>query len=590
MTNIDGNNGLAPRKIDNVDGMIIEHDIGIKMKDGLILRADVYRPNINERVPVVMTHGPYGKGIAWSQPNNPWSIQWNAMCKERPEIFNESSCKYITWETVDPERWTAWGYAVVRVDSRGNNRSPGFLNIFSHQEVMDYYDCIEWAGTRDWSTGKVGLCGISYYAINQWQVAALQPPHLTAIIPWEGASDFYREVYRHGGILSNYFINFWYNGFVLVNQHGKGTHMDHWLGESSSGPEKLSEEELARNRAEPLDGPRNEHTNDGEHYTSRQADFSKINVPLLSCASWAGFGLHQRGNFEGFLESASKQKWLEVHPGKHEEWFYLPYGYQLQKRFFDHFLKGEENGMDREPRVLLNVRYPEEKFVQRKENEWPLKRTQWTKFYLDANSMSLNIHSPLSTSDCHFSALSDKGVVFNSSPIDQEYEITGPIAARIRVASSTKDADLFLALRAFDPDGKEITFQGTVDPRSVLSQGCLRASHRALDSEKTLPYRPYHSHLKQEFLNPGQQYDLDIEMWPTCIILSKGSTLQLVIDGKDFARQESEVIVSGPMRFAGSGCFLHNDLVDRDEKVYGGETKVITSADSWLLLPIVPKE
>jgi predicted acyl esterase len=588
--NVNGGNDLAPRKIDSLESMIIERDIGIKMKDGLVLRADVYRPKINERVPVIMTHGPYGKGIAWSQPNNPWSAQWNAMCKERPEIFDGSSCKYITWETVDPERWTAWGYAVVRVDSRGNNRSPGLQNIFSHQEVMDYYDCIEWAGTRDWSSGKVGLCGISYYAINQWQVAALQPPHLAAVIPWEGASDFYREVYRHGGILSNYFINFWYNTTVLVNQHGKGTHMDHWLGESSSGPEKLSEEELARNRVEPLEGPRNEHTSDGEHYVSRQVDFSKIKIPLLSCASWAGFGLHQRGNFEGFLESASEQKWLEVHPGKHEEWFYLPYGYELQKRFLDCFLKGEENGMDHEPRVSLNVRYPGEKFVLRKENEWPLKRTQWTKFYLDAGNMSLSTHPPLCASDCHFPALTGKGVVFNSSALEQDSEITGPIAARIRVASSTKDADLFLTFRAFDPSGKEIAFQGTVDPRSVLSQGCLRASHRALDNEKTLPYRPYHSHLKQEFLTPGQQYDLEIEMWPTCIVLSKGSTLQLVIDGKDFARQDSEVIVRGPLRLAGSGCFLHDDPIDRDEKVYGGETKVITGEDSWLLLPFVPNE
>jgi predicted acyl esterase len=585
-----GNNDLAPRRIDNIDGMIIERDVGIKMEDGLVLRADVYRPNINEQVPVIMTHGPYGKGIAWSTPGNPWSAQWIAMCKERSELFDGSSCKYITWETVDPERWTAWGYAVVRVDSRGSNRSPGLQNIFSHQEVMDYYDCIEWAGTRDWSTGKVGLCGISYYAINQWQVAALQPPHLAAMIPWEGASDFYREVYRHGGILSNYFIKFWYNSTVLINQHGKGTHMDHWLGESSSGPKKLSEVELARNRVEPLESPRKEHTVDGEHYVSRQVDFSKIKVPLLSCASWAGFGLHQRGNFEGFLQSASEQKWLEVHPGKHEEWFYLPYGYELQKRFFDRFLKGKQNGMDQEPRVLLNVRYPGEKFVRRQENEWPLKRTQWTKFYLNAGNMSLSAHPSLSPSDCHFSALIGSGAVFNSSGLEQDTEITGPIAARIRITSSTKDADLFLTLRAFDPNGKEIMFQGTVDPRSVLSQGCLRASHRALDSEKTLPYRPYHSHLKQEFLSPGERYDLDIEMWPTCIVLSKGSTLQLVIDGKDFARKNSEAIVRGPLKLAGSGCFLHNDPTDRDEKIYGGETRVITSEDSWLLLPIVPKE
>ena len=106
-------------------------------------------------------------------------------------------------------------------------------------------------------------------------------------------------------------------------------------------------------------------------------------MPLLTAANWGGQGLHTRGNFEGFTRAASKDKWLEVHGGSHWAPFYTDYGVELQKRFFDHFLKGEENGWDKQPRVLLNVRHPGEKFVQRHENEWPLARTQWTRFYLD---------------------------------------------------------------------------------------------------------------------------------------------------------------------------------------------------------------
>jgi uncharacterized protein len=117
-------------------------------------------------------------------------------------------------------------------------RSPGFLDLFSRREVRDYYEAIEWAGTQPWSTGRVGLCGISYYAINQWLVASLEPPHLAAMIPWEGAADAYRDQSRHGGILNNLFFELWYPLQVLSVQHGNpAAHMDPWLGERASGPE-----------------------------------------------------------------------------------------------------------------------------------------------------------------------------------------------------------------------------------------------------------------------------------------------------------------------------------------------------------------
>ncbi len=218
-----------------------------------------------------------------------------------------------------------WGYAVVRVDARGAGRSPGYLDPFSPREVRDYYQAIEWAGGQPWSNGKVGLCGISYYAINQWLVASLQPPHLAAMIPWEGAADAYRDQARHGGILSNLFFQVWYPLQVLPVQHGNpGAPNDPWLGERASGPEELTEHELAANRADPY--ARSAQRLDGASYRERSADWQRVTVPFLSAANWGGFGLHSRGNFEGFTQAASARKWLEVHPGRHEEWFYLPYG------------------------------------------------------------------------------------------------------------------------------------------------------------------------------------------------------------------------------------------------------------------------
>ena len=182
--------------------MIVERDLPVPMDDGAVLRADVYRPETTAPVPVIMTHGPYGKGVMYQEH---YKAMWDWLIGQLPG----SSRSYLTWETVNAETWVPWGYAVVRVDSRGAGRSAGYLDIFSPRETLDYYHAIEWAGVQPWSNGRVGLNGISYYAINQWHVAALQPPHLTAMVPWEGAADMYRDWYRHGGILSN----LWRSGF-----------------------------------------------------------------------------------------------------------------------------------------------------------------------------------------------------------------------------------------------------------------------------------------------------------------------------------------------------------------------------------------
>ena len=163
---------------DAAANMVIERDLQVTMDDGLVLRADVYRPKTDAPVPVIMTLGPYGKGVMYQDH---YKAMWDWLIAQHPDLLPGSTRSFMAWETVDPEIWVPWGYAVVRVDSRGACRSPGMLDIFSPRETLDYYHAIEWAGTRPWSNGKVGLNGISYYAINQWHVAQLQPPHLTAI-------------------------------------------------------------------------------------------------------------------------------------------------------------------------------------------------------------------------------------------------------------------------------------------------------------------------------------------------------------------------------------------------------------------------
>ena len=243
------------------DGMKIDIDVPIPMDDGLVLRADVYRPVEDGRYPALISYGPYAKGLSFQEAYKP---QWDKMVAEHPDVLAGSTNKYQTWEAVDPEKWVPDGYVCVRVDSRGAGQSPGVLDVWSPRETLDFYHCIEWAAAQPWSNGRVGLAGISYYAMNQYQVAALEPPHLTAMCPWEGASDFYREMGRHGGILSTFTLG-WFPRQVSTVQYGLGTRAakSFTTGESVAGPETLSDEELKRNRVEfgkeikkhALDGP-----------------------------------------------------------------------------------------------------------------------------------------------------------------------------------------------------------------------------------------------------------------------------------------------------------------------------------------------
>jgi hypothetical protein len=572
------------------DGMRIDWDVPIPMPDGVVLRADVYRPEADGQYPVIMTHGPYAKGLAFQQG---YPAMWQTLAAKYPEILEGSSGQYQNWETVDPERWVPDGYACVRVDSRGAGRSPGYLDIFSPQETRDYYECIEWAGTQPWSNGRVGLLGISYYAINQWQVAALQPPHLTAICPWEGASDAYREFGRHGGIL-NTFVATWYPIQVSSVQYGSGGRADQNpnTGEPIAGGETLPPGELVTNRS---DSPAEllAHPLDDEFYRQRSAELEKITVPVLSAANWAHH-LHTRGNFEGYARAASRRKWLEVHGNEHFAEFYTDYGVALQKRFFGYFLKDEDTGWDRQPPVQLNARLVDGGFERRPETQWPLASTRWTRFYLDIPGRTLTAAAPAATADtasAGFEALGE-GLTFTTEPLTEETEITGPAAARLVAASSTTDADLFLTLRVLDPGGHDVTFVSGIDPAGVVGMGWLRASQRATDAERSLPYRPWHPHDRSEPLTPGESVPLDLEIWPTSVVIPAGYRLAVTIQGRDCELPgDGPWPVSHGVPMRGHGIFLHNDSSDRPAGVYGGTTTLTSGPDqpSYLLLPVIPR-
>jgi predicted acyl esterase len=572
--------------------MHIDWDTPITMEDGLVLRADVFRPPHAGTYPVILSYGPYAKGLSFQEG---YKGNWARLIKAAPEVLRGSSNTYQNWELVDPEKWVPDGYACVRIDSRGAGRSPGYLDVWSPRETQDLYQCIAWAGTQRWSSGKVGLNGISYYAMNQWQVAALRPPHLAALCIWEGASDYYREVCRHGGILCD-FLSSWYPRQVASVQHGVGTRgaKSAVTGELVAGPPTLSADELAKHRADIPGEARRRRLLD-DYYAARTAAFEKIEAPFLSAANWGGMGLHPRGNFEGFLRAGSKQKWLEVHGDTHFTHFYSSYGEALQKRFFGHFLKGEDTGWDRQPRVSLNIRHPGEKFVLRAEREWPLARTQWTKYFLNPHRLALGTDAQdeflAGAAALSYDTTGD-GLTFRTPPMKRDIEITGPVTAKLWVSSETTDADLFLVLRVFDSAGKEVVFVGSNDPRVPVGLGWLRASHRKLDPRRSLPYRPWHAHDEEWPLTPGEPVELDIEIWPTSIVVPSGYHIALTVCGRDYEYDGTDAgLANAPYPMKGVGPFTHADRDDRPAGIFACRNTLHFGAGKapYLLLPVIPQ-
>ncbi len=563
--------------------MKIDWDVPIRMDDGLVLRADVYRPDTEGKYPALLSYGPYGKGLAFQEG---YQTAWELMARDYPDAVAGSSNRYQNWEVVDPEKWVPDGYACIRVDSRGAGRSPGYLCHNDARETGDIYLCIEWAAAQPWCSGKVGMNGISYYASNQWRAAALKPPHLAAICVWEGWNDAYRESARHGGIICSFRKN-WQDMQVKTVQHGQGARgkKNPNTGELVCGPETLSEAELLQNREDMWTSFLSRELWD-DYYAERTPDLSKVDIPLLSAANWGGQGLHTRGNFEGFVRSSSSQKWLEVHGGSHWAPFYTDYGVGLQKKFFGFFLKGEKNGWDKQPRVLLNVRHPGEKFAPRAENEWPLARTKWTKLYL-REDLSLSAEEKNRQGSVSYDP-PGSGLTF-STTVERQTEITGPSALKLFVSSLTDDADIFAVLRVFDPNGREVLFQGALDPKTPVGQGWLRASHRKLDAKKSRPYRPWHTHDEIQKLVPGRAEELDIEIWPTCIVVPAGWKIGLSIRGRDYEHDDAAATLSNmkhPMR--GCGPFTHDDETDRPAAVFGGKVTLHLDRKPYLLLPVIP--
>lgn len=437
-----------------------------------------------------------------------------------------------------------------------------------------FFDVVEWCAEQPWSSGKVGLLGISYYAGSQWRVAARNPKGLAAIVPWEGMSDYYRDRCRHGGILSNAFIKFWWNRQVITNQYGRpGRAASNWGLDTIEGD--LSEEERQANLQDQNEDNVVNKYRDDAYYASKEYDMGDIKVPLLSVANWGGILLHLRGNIEGFANAGSEFKYLRCITGRHDLPFYYKEEVEVQRSFLDAFLKGEDrvgwSVKGKVPQVDIVLRKgdvghndaaAEQKYPRRQENEWPIARTQYTPYYLTP-SKELTVSKPAGTAKLSYRALGtlDKpeAIQFTTPAFEQETEVTGHIVAHLNVSltpdttgPTPTDIDLFLTLRHISPAGKEVFYTGTAGDPVPLVKGWLRVSMRKTSPEhhKHRPYLPWREYLSTDVrpVIPGEVYGVDVEVWPTNVVVEKGGKLVLEVASGDTQ---------------GSGVFQHNSPIDR---------------------------
>lgn len=498
--------------------LVLERNVPVAMRDGARLRADIYRPRAEGRHPVLLLFSAYPKKLD-HLPSNP---------------------AFRFRETSDFEWWVAQGYALVRVDARGTGESTeGEWDFLGPTEQADLHDSVEWSAAQAWSNGKVGMLGQSYYAMVQWLAAVQQPPSLKCIAPYDGLVDLYRDFAWHGGIYSQDFVTNW---------AARQIHLNH-LPFEKSPPANVMRFDVA--------GETIRHRLDDAFHRSRSAywHLDRIRVPVYSIGCWEKVRLHTRGNVLGYEGVPQVPRKLLMLGGDAQATFHTE-GLMLElKRWYDRWLKDERNGIENEPPVRLYVQGEKPGF--RTEAEWPIARARTLELFLSASGLQRT--PPEQPGECSLEYpradfMRDMGsVVFETEPLSEDTEITGPGTLVLYVSSDQRDADLSVSIG----DTGE---KGTV----IVTRGWQKASQRALDAQRSTPLRPFHPHQSEEPLEPGDVYEVAIEIWPTSWRFARGHRIQLAIAN-------------------GDRTHFYGFKAGRDTYHYGGR------CPSRLLLPMIPE-
>lgn len=469
--------------------ILLERDVPIRLRDGVTIYADVFRPVGNDVCPAILAWSPYGKEIGGQMLDD---------VPLRSGVPLDATSGLEKFEGPDPAYWVAHGYAVVNPDKRGAYMSEGNLLYWGHEDALDGCDVIEWIASQKWCNGKVGMSGNSWLTVSQWFIAAERPEHLAAIAPWEGFCDHYRESGTRGGIPTPEFPE-------MIAETFSSAH-----GMLEDQPRMIVEKPFLC-----------------DYWMDKAARVENIDIPAYVVASYTN-SVHTHGTFAGYRRMASKEKWLRVH--NTNEWFdyYTPENVDDLRRFFDHYLKGMDNGWEKTPKVRLSVLNPGGRdIVGRAENEFPLARTVYRKLYLSAADSTLQASLPQQEiTDIYQSAAKDNKVTYRYR-MDKPTEITGYMKLHLWVsAPDHDDMDLAVRVEKLSKDGQPLPDRAG---NRIVATGQLRVSMRQLDTLRTTEAEPYYTFTGEQKLKPGEIVPVEIEIWPMGLFFEKGEILQLTV-------------------------------------------------------------
>jgi putative CocE/NonD family hydrolase len=537
----------------------VEFDVPATLRDGTILRANIFRPAAEGTYPVALTRTPYGKDFASVTP------------------------------MLDAVRLAQAGYIVVIQDVRGRMKSDGAWSLFRN-EAQDGYDTVEWAATLPGSNGNVGMYGASYFGFTQWTAAIGAPPHLKAIFPMITWADSRDGTIWRGGALEFGLISAWLLSSIgldvllkrykdaaptqkyqaiaaLVNEINR-LQTEGYYSLPLKDFEPLKKFDLASELFEEISGQPYDRAYNRPF--SPQESYSKVQVPSFNVGGW--YDIFTNGTltaFKAMRENGStpqaRQSRLLMGPWSHVNYGGvigdLDFGFAansafinlqtdltgLTQRWFDYWLKGIENGVKDEPPVKLFIMGEN---VWRDEQEWPLARTQYTPYYLhsqgNANTAGgsgyLSTERPGTEAADHFTydpanPVPTKGgnllmngvyrpgavnqqakearedvLVFTTEPLNRALEVTGPLEVRLWAASDAPDTDFVATLVDVHPDGFA----------QNLADGIIRGRYRQGDGAA--------------LLEPGKPYEFTINLWSTANVFKAGHRIRLDVTSSNFPR------------------------------------------------------
>jgi hypothetical protein len=474
-----------------------ESDVEVSMRDGVTLRLNVFRPAGPGPFPVILSAHPYGKDAVPTKKRGGWKLNKQFRIMNQPEPLTISD--QTSWEAPDPAWWAQQGYAVINLDTRGGGHSDGRGDLLSDQEADDIEQVIAWASVQPWSNGRVGMLGVSYLALSQYKVAALNPPALKAICPWEGFTDAYRDLFTSGGITEN--------GFARV-----------WLFLTSKVA-RLNTDLAAERRKHPLRD---------EWWDTLTPDLAKITVPMLVCASFSDDNLHSVGSMRAFQQVSSTERHAYTHRGPKWSTFYGEDARRTQLAFFDRHLR--ELDAPALPPLRLEIRDSADSVVEiRDEQEWPLTRTNWQLLHLGATG-TLN-ETPGAAGAVTFDLRR------NAAAFDYQFrddtELSGPMTLKLQITTTgTDDPRLFIGIEKRS-QGQPVSFNGSYGyGRDHVAQGRLRLSLRELDPQRSAPHQPEHTFRTLQPVQADEQIEVLIPLSSSATLFRAGDSLRLIIAGR----------------------------------------------------------